>query len=199
MSAGFKIIIVGDSSTGKTSILDRLLNDSFIEGNIPTIGIEFKTYHTVVNEVPIKLNIWDTAGQERYRSVAKSYFRNAAGALLVFSIADYESFSNCKTWLSDLQAGCLPNAVFILVGNKKDLEKTRQVTEEEAQGLAKRHGIEYIETSALTSENIVEAFYRLAQSVHNRTISGSLVNIAAPPSISEQETRETNEEKKGCC
>ena len=195
----FKLVVVGDSSTGKTSILERLLNNSFQSDNFPTIGIEFKSYLTNVDGQQVKLNLWDTAGQERYRAVAKSYFRNASGALLVFSIADYESFANVEKWLADLQAGCLPNAVFLLVGNKTDLADRRQVTEEEAKTLAARHGLDYIETSAKTSSNITEAFARITMTICNRVKSGSLESGSPPPTSSGIETNQQRPQKKSCC
>ena len=195
----FKIVIVGDSSTGKTSILERLLNNSFQSEIFPTVGIEFKSYLTSIDGQQVKLNLWDTAGQEKYRAVAKSYFRNAVGALLVFSICDHESFSHVEEWLSSLEEGCLPNAVFLLVGNKVDLAENREVTEDEAKTLADRHGLDYIETSAKTSENVAEAFARVAQTIYNRAKTGSLDAGTPPPLATGLEPNDVNRNKKGCC
>ena len=195
----FKIIVVGDSGTGKTSLVERLTNQTFNPDTQPTIGAEFKTYLSLIDGEQIKLNVWDTAGQERYRSVSKSYFRATCGALLVFSIDDAETFHNTERWLDDIQANALPNAAIMLVGNKCDLEDARQVTYSEALSLANRHGIQYIETSAMNDTNVAEAFQRLTRTVNDRTKNGMLKgDFSAPISVIKPVSNE-NTKKKGCC
>ena len=103
----FKIIVIGATGVGKTSIVNRLINKNFEIETQSTIGVEFKTYFIDVEGEKIKLQIWDTAGQERFRSVSRGYFRNAVGALVVFDLTSRESFDKVSSWLEDLQKlGC---------------------------------------------------------------------------------------------
>ena len=199
-SKTYKIIVVGDSGTGKTSLVDRLTNKVFNPDTQPTIGAEFKTYIALVDGEQIKLNVWDTAGQERYRSVSKSYFRSTCGALLVFSIEDQETFSHVEQWLDDVQTYALPNAAILLIGNKCDLEDARQVTSDEAIELAKRHNIEYIETSAMNDTNVIDAFQRLAKTINERAKTGMLKgDFSSPISVIQSIPENKTQEKKGCC
>lgn len=196
--SGYKIVVIGDSGTGKTSLVDRLTKKCFDPSTQPTIGAEFKSYIALLDEEEVKLNIWDTAGQERYRSVSKSYFRGTVGALLVFSISEQETFASVEKWLDDIQANCLPNSAILLIGNKSDLENERQVTYDEAFQLAKRHGISYIETSALSDTNVVESFHRLAKLINDKTKSGEIKGDFAAP-ISLMKTVPEAKKKSGCC
>lgn len=145
------------------------------------------------------MNIWDTAGQEKFRSVSKAYFRNAVGALLVFSLNDHKSFEDLDEWLNDLQALASPNAAIILIGNKSDLPV--QVSEADAQMFAKRHGLEYLQVSALTAENVPDAFMALANKIHERVnkgiIRGSFMVEARQPIVIN--TTKASEQKEGGC
>lgn len=194
----YKILVVGDSGAGKTSLVDRIISNNFGPATLPTVGVEFKTYSTLIDGSEVKLNIWDTAGQEKYRSVAKSYFRNGCGALVVFSIDSAESFDHIESWIDDISQGCLPNAAVLLVGNKSDLDSQRQVTTDEAQSLARRHGFNYIETSAKLNTNVQEAFVRLGKQVHDNALSGKLQGTFVAP-INVMQTVEAKQPQKGCC
>lgn len=171
---GFKVVVVGESSVGKTAIVTRLVSGVFKEECNTTIGVEFKSYTVQAQGETVKLHIWDTAGQEKFRSVSKAYFRNALGALLVFDISQKDTFTKIETWATDLTTLCVPNAYIILVGNKSDLEDKREVSSEEAKQLAERCNMEYIETSAKDNQNIEDAFTRLGngilEGVKNKTI-----------------------------
>ena len=186
LSQNYKVIVVGESSTGKTTIIQRLVQGTFREEAQSTVGVEFKSFVCTVDGKQRKLQIWDTAGQERFRSVAKSYFRNAVGAALVFSLTDKKSFEALDGWLNDLQSLCVHNAVILLIGNKLDLAEGRVVSGEDANVFAERHGLEYFETSALDATNVDEAFVRLAKSVYEKVEKGELQSgfqAAAPPVV----------------
>jgi len=165
LNSSIKVVLAGSSGVGKTSILSRLIDNSFCADNQPTIGVEFKSYSVTVEQKRIKLQIWDTAGQERFRSVSKAYFRNSLGAILVFDLTQRESFDDLTSWLRDLENLGSPNSYIILVGNKSDLTSDRQVSENEAQEFAIRHGILYLETSAKDGFQVAEAFSRLANGI----------------------------------
>ncbi|OHS99523.1 Ras family protein [Tritrichomonas foetus] len=199
-SPSFKIVVVGASTVGKSSIVQRLVQGTFTEDGSTTCGADFYTYNCPVNSSNVKLQIWDTAGQERFRSISKSYFRNAVGAILVYDITNMQSFDQLTDWLNDLQTLCSPNAYIILVGNKIDLESQRQVGAQQVKEFAERHHLESIETSALNGKNIKEAFTRLAFEVTARVSSGQISvtpnRVVPPPNL---EQKPEDREPKGCC
>nr|AFZ78864.1 Ras family protein [Coptotermes formosanus] len=162
MSDGFKFIVIGHSGAGKTSILRRLVEDKFVKGTQSTVGIEFFNWTTTVEGTQVKCLIWDTAGQERFYTIAKAYFRNALGVILVFDITDRKSFDSLPKWLRDAKSDADPDCVVLLVGNKSDLAKERNVSQEEAENYAKTNGLDYMETSALNSDGVREAFEKTA-------------------------------------
>lgn len=196
----YKIVVVGASGVGKTAIVERLVEGTFTPDNESTIGVEFKCYTCKCGDESIKLNIWDTAGQEKFRSVSKAYFRNAVGAVLVFAYNDRQSFDDLDSWLNDLQALCTPNTCILLVGNKTDLSDQRVVPSNEANAFAERHGLQFFETSALDSSNIVESFLRLANSIHERVKKGEIHVPNAQKTTQVAITDNKNQQaSSGCC
>jgi small GTP-binding protein len=151
--------VVGASGVGKTAIVERLTSNEFSLQDGPTVGSQLFS-HTIGN---IELSIWDTAGQERFRGLSQLFFRCSAAALLVFSVDNRASFEAIDSWRNDVKEVSGPNVVLFLVGNRSDLETGRTVTEVEARAYARRHGMEYVETSAMTGSGIQEAFEQLAQ------------------------------------
>jgi len=168
-----KFIIIGSSGVGKTALLKRLVEDSFAEESQSTIGVEFDSTVIQVDDRQVKLQIWDTAGQERFRSIAKAYFRNAVGVLLVFDITERKTFDDLSHWLNDVHALCDPNVVIQMIGNKADLGSSRIVTLSEAENFAEHHQISYLETSAKGGDNVREAFIRTAAQILNKSIKTS--------------------------
>ncbi|KAG0149721.1 hypothetical protein CROQUDRAFT_653278 [Cronartium quercuum f. sp. fusiforme G11] len=174
-----KFVVVGDSSTGKSSLLVQLTDKRFLGQSDPTIGVEFgASLISLPDGKTIKAQVWDTAGQESFRSITRSYYRGASGALLVFDTTYRPSFINLRQWLDDLKEFGDPGLVIVLVGNKADLcsetvstsdsraRGSRQVSQDEAQKWADEHGLEYIETSAKTGVNVEEAFTTVARKIH---------------------------------
>lgn len=157
----FKILLIGDSGVGKSSLLLRFAENTFTETFISNIGGDFKDRFIEIDNNKIKLQLWDTAGQERFRTITSSYYRGAQGVIVVFDLTKKDTFSNVVKWLAELERYAAEDVRKILVGNKSDLPD-HEVKFEEAKELADRLGLEYIETSAKNSTNVDKAFISLA-------------------------------------
>lgn len=163
-----KIVLAGDSGVGKTNILARFTRDFFSEDTKSTIGVEFATKSLVVNNKLVKASIWDTAGQENYKAITRAYFHGALGAMIVFDITQSSTFESVSRWLNDIRSNAEKDVIIMLVGNKSDLTDMRSVSEEEAIGFAKVNQLLYIETSALNSTNVSEAFQNIVTEIVNK-------------------------------
>jgi small GTP-binding protein len=198
----YKIVVIGASAVGKSSIVQRLVQGTFTEDGTSTCGADFYSHTFPVNNESVRLQIWDTAGQERFRSISKSYFRNAVGAVLVYDITDLTSFDSVGDWLSDLQSLAAPNAYILLVGNKTDLEESRQVGADLVKDFAERHHLERLETSAQSGKNVKEAFARMAVEVSTRVANGT-ISVGHVTNHTTQPlgfgTDNPQKKKKGCC
>jgi small GTP-binding protein len=192
----YKVVLAGASGVGKTAIVQQLVDGTFSADSHATIGVEFKVYECQSGTNKLKLNIWDTAGQEKFRSVSKTYFRNAVGAIIVFSLTDRLSFDGLNDWLNDIHSLCAPNAIVLMVGNKLDLQEERVISHNEAIAFSERHGVEFFETSALDATNVAETFLRLARSIHDRFGSDHVVaEPAAAVGLPQPAPRNTS----SCC
>jgi len=159
----FKYIIIGDMGVGKSCLLHQFTDKKFMPDSPHTIGVEFGTRIAEVGGKKVKLQIWDTAGQERFRAVTRSYYRGAAGALLVYDITRRATYNHLTSWLTDARNLTHPNTVIMLVGNKRDLEDQRDVSFDEASKFAQENGLMFLEASAKTGENVEEAFLKTAK------------------------------------
>ncbi|XP_067867800.1 ras-related protein Rab-39B-like [Heterodontus francisci] len=172
----FRIILLGDSTVGKSSLLKRFTDGTFTEVQDPTVGVDF--YARLLEVEPgcrIKLQLWDTAGQERFRSITRSYYRNSVGGLLMFDVTNRKSFENIKEWLREVNNHVYPNkTIFILVGHKSDLINDREVSREEAEKLADTLGLNYIETSAKNNTNVDNAFMKLSECIYDSMKMGEI-------------------------
>ena len=173
----YKIVVIGESNCGKTNLITRYCKNEFDEVSRPTIGVEFfqkdlKVMNCQKSFDPIKVQIWDTAGQERFRGMANSYYRKASGVVLVFDLANNNSFQSLEKWIAEMFLYCENSFEVILIGNKKDLLANREVKNEEAQEFARKHNFTYFETSAKnnTDQSIEQAFLDLAHRIHLRQI-----------------------------
>ncbi|KAJ6386293.1 hypothetical protein OIU77_029296 [Salix suchowensis] len=153
----FKYIIIGDTGVGKSCLLLQFTDKRFQPVHDLTIGVEFGARMVTIDTRPIKLQIWDTAGQESFRSITRSYYRGAAGALLVYDITR-ETFNHLASWLEDARQHANPNMSIMLIGNKCDLAHRRAVTKEEGEQFARENGLLFLEASARTAQNVEEAF-----------------------------------------
>ena len=169
----FKFIIIGDTGTGKSCALHQFIEGDFKAGvHKHTIGVEYGSKVITLAGKKIKLQIWDTAGQERFRSVTRSYYRNAAAALIFYSINDSSTFDHLSSWLVDSRQMGRKDISVVLTGNKSDLKDERQVTFLEASRFAQENESLFLETSALTGENVEEVFLKAARSVLSKIESG---------------------------
>merc|ERR1712000_602867 len=150
----FKYIIVGDTAVGKSCLLLQFTDKRFQPVHDLTIGVEFGARMISLDGKQIKLQIWDTAGQESFRSITRSYYRGAAGALLVYDITRRETFEHLQSWLEDCRRYSNQNIVIMLIGNKCDLGNKRAVSKEEGEAFASKNGLTFLETSAKTAENV---------------------------------------------
>jgi small GTP-binding protein len=186
-----KLVLLGDSSVGKSCIVHRLLTNDFIEFHESTIGSSFSTQSITVDGQTVNFEIWDTAGQERYRSLAPMYYRGAKVALVVYDVTSQQSFVGAKRWISLLSSTDLPELIIVLVGNKTD-KINREVTNEEGNSFALENGIMFYETSAKTNVNIEPMFIEVAK----RTIS---LNGANTSLVSHFLVNQKSTETKRCC
>jgi len=168
----FKYIIIGDTAAGKSCLLLQFTDRRFQPVHDLTIGVEFGARMVTIDGKSIKLQIWDTAGQESFRSITRSYYRGAAGALLVYDVTRRETFNHLSTWLEDARQHSNNNMTITLIGNKCDLEHKRQVTVEEGEQFAKEHGLAFLETSAKTAYNVDESFTQTAQAIYEKIQAG---------------------------
>ncbi|EJC98783.1 ras-domain-containing protein [Fomitiporia mediterranea MF3/22] len=160
----FKLVLLGESAVGKSSLVLRFVKDQFDDYRESTIGAAFLTQTVSLEDgSTVKFEIWDTAGQERYKSLAPMYYRNANCAVVVYDITQSASLEKAKTWIRELQRQADPSIVIALCGNKVDLEERRQVLQEEAQNYAKEEGLMWGETSAKTGLGVNDIFTELAK------------------------------------
>mmetsp|Transcript_59489 Transcript_59489/g.129306 ORF Transcript_59489/g.129306 Transcript_59489/m.129306 type:complete len:205 (+) Transcript_59489:46-660(+) len=181
----FKLVLLGDSAVGKSSLVLRFVRGQFFEYQESTIGAAFLTQTVALNDTTVKFEIWDTAGQERYHSLAPMYYRGAAAAIVVYDITNPDSFNRAKNWVRELQRQGNPNIVIALSGNKSDLASKRKVEPEEAKGYAEENGIMFMETSAKTASNVNELFVQIArklpkQSTEQKPAGGSTLRVTEP-------------------
>jgi len=191
-----KLLLLGDSSVGKTSILNKYIANKFIENNIATLGVEYMDKTVDYNNFKIKLQIWDTSGEEKYRSITKSYYKNAEGLLVIFDITNEESFNHVKNWINEAKDNN-SDIKIILVGNKLDFENERKVTEERAKKFAENNSLQYFETSAKNGKNIHKSFKAMIDLILEGKSEQDILNELKKP----QKTVSVNDDKKkkSCC
>ncbi|CAH0388857.1 unnamed protein product [Bemisia tabaci] len=160
----FKLLIIGDSGVGKSSLLVRFSDNRFSGNYITTIGVDFKIRTVDIDGEKVKLQIWDTAGQERFRTITSTYYRDTHGVIVVYDVTNGESFANVKRWLHEIDQNCeVVNK--ILVGNKNDAPESKVVLTEDAQRFANQMGIQLFETSAKDNINVEEMFMAITRLV----------------------------------
>lgn len=217
----FKILTIGESGVGKTCILRRFVDKKFVKSHLATIGIDYKATNVSLGDKTVKIKIWDTAGQERFRNITQQYYKGADGIVLVFDVTEMSSFDKINYWMRQITTNTqLDKVSLVLLGNKVDIEP-RVVTSEMGEKLSKEIGVKYFETSAMTNQNIEEAFHYISKEImtkkeanvnlntnannndnNNNPQEENLNNITIPKENEEKvntDRKVSNKPKKKCC
>ncbi|KAI8638585.1 ras family-domain-containing protein [Parasitella parasitica] len=195
-----KLVLLGESSVGKSSIVIRYATNTFTDGRDATIGAAFLTKVCSTEHREIKFEIWDTAGQERFHSLAPMYYRNALAAMVVFDVTKYVSFTRAQTWVQELKRQANPNLIIAVIGNKIDIEERyREISTEQGNSYAKEFDLLYFETSARDGTNIDHAFSEIANhvSLEQAQISSNLLSSKNTTNLSNQQ--KNNQTDKCAC
>ena len=164
----FKIIVIGDTSVGKSCLTMKATKDYFENYYTPTVGFEFYTFNCKIEEQNIRLQIWDTCGQEEYRSLIQNFYRNSSLAIIVYSVDCSQSFNNLEVWLNEIKTKGNPDIKVFLIGNKIDLENRREVPTESGEKFFKDNKLHFfLETSAKTGANVQEVFINAAKVLYS--------------------------------
>ena len=199
-----KIILVGDSGVGKTSLVNRYMGYDFQQNLKSTVNVDFKIKSISVSaEVGAELTIWDTCGQERFKSLTRNYFKDAQGIVLVYDVGEMNSFDNLHVWLKEIKENSKKDPAIILVANKIDLEE-RKVTKEKGIKFAEKNGLMYAETSSKEGINVDSPFEKLTNTLINKIKENPNYNINTVDtklnSYGQREAFEKNREKEvKCC
>ncbi|OMO92282.1 Small GTPase superfamily [Corchorus olitorius] len=200
----FKLLLIGDSSVGKSCLLLRFADDSYVDSYISTIGVDFKIRTVELDGKTIKLQIvssklyglWDTAGQERFRTITSSYYRGAHGIIIVYDVTEMESFNNVKQWLNEIDRYANDSVCKLLVGNKCDLVENKVVDTQTAKAFADELGIPFLETSAKDSINVEQAFLTMAAEIKKKMGNQPTANKS---SGTVEMKGQPIEQKNNCC
>ena len=188
----YKILLLGDSSVGKTCFLLRYSENTFQEIHMSTIGLDYKLKNVQLDDGKIvKIQIWDTAGQDRFRSITKNYYKGAHGIILIYDVTSRKTFDNIKNWVTQIKEEVTDKVNIILVGNKIDNEKERKVTTEEGKRIADSFELEFFETSAKTGLNIDTTF--------NKLVKKTVETYSKTEGKGEKLNSKRSGSKKGCC
>ena len=189
-----KVLLLGDTSVGKTCLLKRYTEDTFQDAYLSTIGFDYKfKIVTLKSGKEVKVQIWDTAGQERFRTIAKSYYRGAHGIILVFDVTNQKTFDNIRMWVNQIKEEASSKVCVILIANKIDSEE-RVVSKEDAAALAKNYELKLYESSAKENINVTEAFQDL---IENININYSAI-LSGGTKLQKNNSTD-NKKKAGCC
>ena len=193
----YKVLLLGDSSVGKTCFLKKYTDKTFQDIHMSTIGLDYRLKSmTLKSGKKIKLQIWDTAGQDRYRSITKNYYKGANGIILIYDITNVETYNNVENWISQIKEESSPNVIIYIVGNKIDMENERKVTTEEGKKIADDYKLPFIETSAKSDININETFEDLVERID--VVYSQLETAPGVVPISGNKLVKENNKKK-CC
>lgn len=195
----FKLLLIGDSGVGKSSLLLRFTSDSFDDLS-PTIGVDFKLKLMTIGGKRLKLTIWDTAGQERFRTLTSSYYRGAQGIIFVYDVTRRETFTNLsEIWAKEVDLySTNQDCIKMLVGNKVDRENERVVTKQEGIALARQLGCLFLECSAKTHVNVENCFEELVLKILDTPSLLQDSASAAKKNIFKQ-NQENDTNSGGCC
>ena len=170
-----KLLIVGDSSVGKTNFIMRFISDKFNESYMTTSGIDLKSKDIEIKNKNIRIQIWDTAGQVKYKAMTRNLFLKVMGAIIIYDITNEKSYTNLKSWVELIREECGSHMQIIIVGNKCDLDSERKINQDEGMNYAEEEKIEYIETSCKTGENVQKAVKTICEKIlENNDLSSDM-------------------------
>ena len=207
----FKMIVIGDAGVGKSCLTNRAAKDKFLSDYSPTVGFEFLTFSTNIENKIIKLQIWDTCGQELYRSLITNFYRNSSLAIVVYAVNSAQSFENLEIWFRELRAHANPDIKTILIGNKIDLKDEREVTTKQGEDFAKLNNVhKFVEASAKEGINTRNTFIYIAKLLFDEQSKFNddeqdkddkfKINDSQGVSIEiPKEKKKKEKEKKKCC
>ena len=162
-----KVILLGDSVVGKTSMLARFRKEDVREFHVATIGIE--NFEKILNlkdsKKKVQLKIYDTSGQERYRSITRNYYKHTDGILLMYDITNGQTFKSLESWIKEIEERTKPNIPIYLIGNKKELSEEREITYDEGKEFADKHNFKFFETSTKEDKNVQIILEQIAEDI----------------------------------
>ena len=162
----YKILLLGDSTVGKTCFLLRYVDDSFLDLLMATIGLDYRLETLILEEQKIvKIQLWDTAGQDKFRAITRNYYKGASGIILIFDVTNIKSYENIKKWINEIKEEISEKVSIVLIGNKIDNVQERKISKDQGEKLANEIGIKFFETSAKTGEGINESVFFLVKKI----------------------------------
>ena len=162
----YKILLLGDSTVGKTCFLLRYVDDSFLDLHMATIGLDYRLKTLILEEQKIvKVQLWDTAGQDKFRAITRNYYKGASGIILIFDVTNVKSYENIKKWINEIKEEISEKVAIVLIGNKIDNVQERKISKEQGDKLASEIGVKFFETSAKTGEGINESVFFLVKKI----------------------------------
>ena len=186
----YKVLLLGDSTVGKTCFLMRYTDNTFQEIHMSTIGLDYRLKSmTLKSGKNVKVQIWDTAGQDRFRAITKNYFKGAHGIILIYDVTNEQSFDNVSNWINQIKEEASDKVTIFLVGNKIDDVENRKIQTESGKNLAENFQLQFYETSAKTGENVEKTFQALVEKIDEISLINTRGGKLTP----------VNGKKKGCC
>ena len=167
-----KFILIGDSSVGKSNILSKFKDDKFDETTQPSIGVQFIAKNIVLDKTTYRLQVWDTAGQENFRTMTKIYYRNSSCAFIVYDITEKDSFNHVESWINECKKIGPESILLVLIGNKNDLNESREISYKDGVNLAKKYNMLFFETSAKNGDNIETIFKKSVEYIDKNIKEG---------------------------
>ena len=192
----YKILVLGDTSVGKSCLLLRFCDNSFQEAHLTTIGLDFrlKTIN-LKDDRKVKIQIWDTAGEDRFRSITRNYYKGAKGILLIFDVTEKETFTHVRDWIERIHEESPEGITICLVGNKIDMNESRVISNEEGKKIADEFKIPYFETSAKSNIGVEEVFTYLVKEVDTIYMNEHKEEVGRKTVLNQK----TKNKKKKCC
>ena len=162
----YKILLLGDSTVGKTCFLLRYTDDTFLDLHMATIGLDYRLKTMILdNQQIVKVQLWDTAGQDKFRAITRNYYKGARGIILIYDITNIKSYENIKKWINEIKEEISEEVTIVLIGNKIDNEGQRKISKEQGEKLASDYNVAFFETSAKTGQGINESVLYLVKKI----------------------------------